>query len=41
MPVYLRKFYIRELIEYKQEEKKQIDEAQKKSKIKSPPRFKR
>ena len=25
MPVYLRKFYIRELIEYKQEEKKQIE----------------
>ena len=41
MPIYLRKFYFRELIELKEGEKKKIDEAQKKSKTKSPPRFKR
>tara|TARA_R110002020_G_scaffold358348_1_gene570613 strand:+ start:899 stop:1021 length:123 start_codon:yes stop_codon:yes gene_type:complete len=36
MPVYLRKFYTQQLIEYKEEEKKQIDKSNKKSKIKRP-----
>ena len=44
MPVYLRKFYYKTLIETKQEENKKIKESQKNSNIKNPrinPRFKR
>ena len=31
MPTYLRKFYLKKLVSYKDEEKKQIDKAQKKT----------
>ena len=47
MPVYLRYFYYKKLISIKEEEKKQVKEAQKKSKpvnrpnIPRNPRFKR
>ena len=43
MPVYLRNFYYRELLNIKKEEKKQMDKASKKSKTTIPniPNYKR
>jgi hypothetical protein len=44
MPVYLRKFYFRKLIETKDEEKKQMDKSNKSTKTPgkfNPSRFKR
>ena len=36
MPIYLRNFYYKELLDVKKEEKKQMDQANKKSKIATP-----
>tara|TARA_Y100001963_G_C6673802_1_gene396415 strand:+ start:622 stop:798 length:177 start_codon:yes stop_codon:yes gene_type:complete len=36
MPTYLRGFYLKKLIETKEEEKKQMDKVNKKSKIPKP-----
>ena len=36
MPVYLRNFYVQQLIKVKKEEKKQMDKANKKSSIHKP-----
>jgi len=41
MPVYLRKWYYRKLVEIKKEEQKQIDKAKSKSKTPSSSKFKR
>ena len=36
MPIYLRKFYFKKLLDVKKEEKKQIDKVNKKSSIHKP-----
>ena len=42
MPIYLRKFYYNELTAAKKEEKKQMEEAKNKNKVKHPnPNFRR
>tara|TARA_Y100000593_G_scaffold57685_1_gene107274 strand:- start:3629 stop:3808 length:180 start_codon:yes stop_codon:yes gene_type:complete len=43
MPIYLRNFYYRELASVKKEEKKQMNNASKKSKVSTPniPRYKK
>jgi hypothetical protein len=38
MPVYLRRFYLQKLVDYKTEENKQIEKAQKKTPT-TPSRF--
>jgi len=39
MPIYLRKFYFKKLLNVKQEEKKQIEKVTKKSPKSNIPRF--
>ena len=42
MPVYLRNFYYKKLVDAKEKEKEQIDKAKQKQKISNPPsRFRR
>ncbi len=41
MPVYLRNFYYKQLHSIKKQEKEQIEKANRKSKTKSKPNFKR
>ncbi len=44
MPVYLRKFYLKKIIKIKNDERKQMEASQKKSKVNRPsitPKFKR
>ena len=44
LPIYLRNFYYKELVDTRKAEKKEIEKAQQKSKVSKPkmnPRFKR
>ena len=36
MPVYLRRFYMKQLVEFKEEEQKQIEKVQKKTNVQRP-----
>ena len=41
MPVYLRKFYLKKLVDVKNEEKEQVEKSSNKSNSNIPNRFKR